>query len=259
MEVWLFWVMGLTLSTCTGAFLVRRFRDSYGYPVLVSLYVAFILVSNILASRLVVYNLFGVVAVTAGATLIFPFVAQIVDMVNEVYGRKASYMAVLITLMVNIIASTLIWHVACEEPALEEMGLSRDLAVVYDEAWRFYMLQTPRIVVASYTAFWVANILDAKIFADLKRHFYVKYKEAYKDVKIVTTFVLVRSIISDLVNMVVDSLVFFPLAYALTVPWEVLPEVILGGTYVKVVIILLTQPFLIAYRLLIRDVPRVID
>ncbi|MEM1858220.1 MAG: VUT family protein, partial [Desulfurococcaceae archaeon] len=89
--------------------------------------------------------------------------------------------------------------------------------------------------------------------------FYVKYKEAYKDVKIVTTFVLVRSIISDLVNMVVDSLVFFPLAYALTVPWEVLPEVILGGTYVKVVIILLTQPFLIAYRLLIRDVPRVID
>lgn len=259
MEVWLFWVIGLTLSTCTGAFLVKKFRDSYGYPVLVSLYVAFILVSNILASRLVVYNIFGVIAVTAGATLIFPFVAQIVDMVNEVYGRKASYMAILITLIINIIASTLIWHVAYEEPALEEMGLPRDLALIYDEAWKFYLLQTPRIVGASYAAFWIANTLDAKIFADLKRYFYVKYREAYKDARIITTFVLIRSIISDLVNMVVDSLVFFPLAYALTVPWETLPEVVLGGTYVKVIIVLLMQPFLIAYRLLIRDVPRVVD
>lgn len=239
--------------------MVRKFRDPYGYPVLVSLYVAFILVSNILASRLVVYNIFGVVAVTAGATLIFPFVAQIVDMVNEVYGRKASYMAILITLIVNVVASTLIWHVAYEEPALEEMGLPKDLALIYDEAWKFYMLQTPRIVGASYAAFWVANILDAKIFADLKKYFYVKYKEAYKDVRTITIFVLIRSVISDLVNMVIDSLVFFPLAYALTVPWEVLPEIVLGGTYVKVAIVLLTQPFLIAYRLLIRDVPRVVD
>lgn len=239
--------------------MVRKFRDPYGYPVLVSLYVAFILVSNILASRLVVYNIFGVVAVTAGATLIFPFVAQIVDMVNEVYGRKASYMAILITLIVNVVASALIWHVAYEEPALEEMGLPKDLALIYDEAWKFYMLQTPRIVGASYAAFWVANILDAKIFADLKKYFYVKYKEAYKDVRTITIFVLIRSVISDLVNMVIDSLVFFPLAYALTVPWEVLPEIVLGGTYVKVAIVLLTQPFLIAYRLLIRDVPRVVD
>lgn len=259
LEAWLFWVIGLTVSTIAGAALVKKYRDTYGYPALVAIYSAFILVSNMLASRLVVYDLFGISVVTAGATLIFPFVAQVVDMINEVYGRRATYIAILITLIVNIVASILVWHVAYEKPALDAMGLPPGRAEVYEEAWRFYMLQAPRVVAASYVAFWVANTVDAKIFADLKKYFYAKYREAYRDLKVITTFVLIRSVASDLANMVVDSLVFFPLAFSFTVPWEVLPGVVLGGTYVKVVVILITQPFLIGYRLLIRDVPRVVD
>lgn len=266
MEVWLFWFIGLMVSTIAGAFLVKEYRDTYGYPVLVSLYVAFILVSNILASRLVVYDLFGYVTITAGATLMFPFIAQIIDMINEVYGRRASYMSIMITLIVNIVASILIWQVAYETPAidtlassLEEAGLPGQLAYIYEDAWKYYILQTPRIVIASYSAFCVANTLDAKVFADLKRYFYNKYREAYQSVKVITAFVLLRSIISDVMNMFVDSLIFFPLAFAFTVPWETMPEIILGGAYIKITIVMLTQPFLIAYRWLIRDVRRIID
>lgn len=266
METWLLWVIGLSLSTIMGSILVKRYRDTYGYPVLVSLYVAFILVSNILASRLVVYDILGLTVVTAGATLMFPFIAQIIDMVNEVYGRRASYMAISITLLVNIIASIFIWQVAYEKPALEdlaatleEIGLPREYAGIYEEAWRFYILQTPRIVLASYIAFWVANFLDAKIFADLKKYFYTRYREGYRDLKTITSFVLVRSIVSDVVNMFVDSLVFFPVAFAMIIPWKTLPGVLLGGAYVKTITVLLTQPFLIAYRWLIREVERTID
>ncbi|MEM4481888.1 MAG: queuosine precursor transporter [Desulfurococcaceae archaeon] len=255
MEIWLLWVSGLSLSTIAGAVLVKKYRDSYGYTVLVSLYVSFILISNILASRLVVYDIFGISVVTAGATLLFPFISQIIDMINEVYGRRSSYMAIFITLIANIIASVLIWQVAFEQPAVEVM----EVPPVYEEAWRFYVLQTPRIVIASYTAFWVANTLDAKIFADLKKYFYSRYKEAYRSLKTITLFVLIRSILSDLANMLVDSLVFFPIAFALTIPWESMPDVIFGGTYVKLVVVVLTQPFLIAYRWLIREVSRVID
>ncbi len=255
MELWAYWTLGLAVATLAGAQLVRRYRDTYGYPALVGIYVAFILVSNLLAGRLVYYEIFGVEVVTAGATLVFPFVAQVVDMVNEVYGRRATYMAVLVTLVCNAVASILVWHVSFERPALEVM----EVPPVYEEAWRFFMLQAPRIVLASYLAFYVANTLDAKVFADLKRYFYTRYREAYKDVRTIALFVLARSVASDLVNMVVDSLVFFPVAYLFTFPLEALPGTMLGGAYVKVVAAILMQPFLIAYRVLIRDVERVVD
>ena len=254
-EVWAYWTLGLSISTLAGAWLVKHYRDSYGYPVLVALYASFIVVCNMLASRLVEYELLGAVVVTAGATLMFPFVAQIVDMINEVYGRRATYTAIIITLLVNVVASIMVWHVASEKPALDAMGVSD----VYEEAWRYFLVPLPRIVFASYLAFWIANTLDAKIFADLKRYFYTRYREAYRDIKTITTFVLVRSIASDVVNMVVDSLIFFPVAFALVVPWEVLPEIITGGAYVKIVAVMLMQPFLIAYRWLIKDVKRVVD
>lgn len=255
MYTWLYWFIGLTISTIAGAFLVKHFRNTYGYPLLVSLYSGFIIVSNLLASRVVYYDFFGVVVATAGATFMFPFVAQIVDMINEVYGRKATYMAILITLITNIVASFMVWHVAFETPALDVMNIPE----VYEEAWQYFLLPVGRIVVASYIAFAVANTLDAKIFADLKRYFYTKYKEAYRDPKAIVMFVLARSIASDVANMVVDSLIFFPVAFLFTLPLEALPELTLGGTYVKILAIVFTQPYLIAYRLLIRDVQRTID
>lgn len=254
-DLWVYWVAGLTISTISGAYLVKKYRDTYGFPMLIGIYVAFILVSNMLASRLVYYSLFGVTVVTAGATLMFPFVAQVIDMINEVYGRKASYAAIVITLVANIIASFMIWHVANEEPALDAMGVPP----VYEEAWRFFTLQAPRVVVASYLAFYVANTVDAKIFADLKKYFYTRYKEAHRDIKTITIFVLVRSIVSDVINMILDSLIFFPVAFLGAIPIEAIPDVMFGGTYVKIVSVILTQPFLIAYRILIRDVRREID
>lgn len=252
---WVYWFAGLTVSTLSGAFLVRRFRNSFGYPLLVSLYSSFIIVSNLLASRIVYYDFFGVVVATAGATFMFPFVAQIVDMVNEVYGRRATYMAILITLITNVVASFMVWHVSYETPALDVMGVPE----AYEKAWQYFLTPVARIVVASYIAFAIANTLDAKIFADLKKYLYTKYKEAYRDPKTIVLFVLARSVASDVVNMVVDSLVFFPLAFLYTIPLEAMPELTLGGTYVKIIAIALTQPYLIAYRLLIRDVERTID
>ncbi|MEM4718051.1 MAG: queuosine precursor transporter [Desulfurococcaceae archaeon] len=255
MLTWLYWFIGLLISTLAGAFLVRNFRNTYGYPLLISLYAAFIVVTNMLTSRVVYYDLFGIVVVTAGATFIFPFIAQIVDMINEVYGRRATYMAVLITLLTNIVASIMVWHVALETPAIDVIGVSE----IYEEAWQYFITPVPRIVIASYLAFYIANILDAKVFADLKRHFYTRYSEAHKDLLTIVSFVLIRSLASDLVNMVIDSLVFFPLAFSFTVPFEALPEMTLGGMYVKIVATILMQPYLIIYRILIRDVERTID
>lgn len=255
MLTWIYWAIGLAISTLAGAFLVKKYRDTYGYPLLIALYSAFIIITNMLASRAVYYDLFNVVVVTAGATFMFPFVAQIVDMINEVYGRKATYMAILITLLTNIVASIMVWHVAMETPALDVM----EVPEVYEKAWQYFLTPIPRIVMASYVAFYVANTLDAKVFADLKKYFYTRYREAYRDLKTIISFVLIRSIASDLVNMIVDSLVFFPLAFAFTLPLEVLPEITIGGTYVKIVATLLMQPYLIAYRVLIRDVERTID
>lgn len=254
MLVWVTWLVGLTLATLAGAWFVRKYRDSFGYPVLVAIYTSFIVVCNLLTSRLVVSDFGFTTLVLPGATLMFPFIAQVVDMINEVYGRRASYTAVWITFVASTLASVMVWHVASEEPAT---FLMPDL--VYEEAWRYFMLQSPRIVAASYVAFLVANSLDVKVFADLKRYMYRRYREAQRRPSVITMFVLVRSLASDAVNMTVDSLVFMPLAFLGVIPLAALPAATLDLTIAKLLIIAVTQPFLIGYRLLIRDVARVVD
>ena len=79
------------------------------------------------------------------------------------------------------------------------------------------MLQTPRVVIASYAAFLVAELLDATVFAEIKRRVY-RYEIKAKSI---IAGVLLRSVGSDVINMVVDSIAFFPIAFASTLPWEV--------------------------------------
>jgi len=121
-----------------------------------------------------------------------------------------------------------------------------------DEAWRYFMLQTPRVVIASYTAFLVAELLDATIFAEIKRRVY-RYEVKSKNIAM---GVLLRSAGSDVINMVVDSLVFFPMAFAFTLPWETVWNMIWYGSYAKVVLALLDTPWFIAFRFLTKGVKR---
>jgi uncharacterized integral membrane protein (TIGR00697 family) len=241
--VWTFWLVGLTVSTLAGAWLVRRYRDTLGYPALLTFYVAYIVASNVLASRITVYDLIWPV-VLSGGTITFPFVAQLIDMINEIYGKRMAYYAILFALVANLMFSMFVAMNSTVPPApwLAET----------EGAWRFYLLQTPRIVGASYAAFLVAELLDATVFAEIKKRVY----RGEVTTRSMLRGVLLRSLGSDVVNMFVDSLVFFPLAFAFTVPWGVVWDMIWYGTYAKILLAVLDTPWFVWYRFLTRGVRR---
>jgi uncharacterized integral membrane protein (TIGR00697 family) len=241
--VWLFWAIGLTVATAVGTILVRGSRDRYGLPALVSIYVAYLMTANVIASRVSEFHIVTVMFLPGGV-ITFPFVAQIIDMINEIYGRRSAYVAILLAFTANVLLSMFILMLSTVPPApwLSEL----------DEAWRFFFLQTPRIIIASYIAFLTAELLDATIFAEIKRRLY-RYEVT---VKTVTAGALARSLSTDVVNMVVDTLVFYPLAFYGVVPTEALIPMILYGSFAKALITALDTPWFIAFRLLTRDVKR---
>jgi uncharacterized integral membrane protein (TIGR00697 family) len=241
--VWTFWLVGLTVSTAVGAWLVKEHRDTLGYPSLLTFYVAYIIASNVLASRISVFSL-PTPLLLSGGTITFPYVAQLIDMINEIYGRKMTYNAILFAFLANVMMSMFIFMLSTVPAAPWLAGV--------DEVWRGFMLQTPRIVLASYTAFLVAELLDATVFAEIKKRVYKKELTTGAIVK----GVLCRSVGSDVINMFVDSLVFFPLAFAVTLPWAVVWDMIWYGSYAKVLLAVLDTPWFVVYRLLTRDVRR---
>jgi uncharacterized integral membrane protein (TIGR00697 family) len=244
MWIWLLWAAGLTISTLLGALLVRKRRDTLGYPSLVMVYVTYIIGANILASRIAVIDLgFDTMIIDSGI-IIFPFVAQVIDMINEIYGVRKTYFAILLAFIANVLMSTFIYIASMLSPApwLVEM----------DDAWRFFMMQTPRIVAASYVAFLVAQFIDATMFAAIKRRV---YKGEVSAARMVAGSVL-RSLGTDVVNMIVDSILFFPLAFFGVMPLWGLIEVTKNGAIIKVALTTLDTPWFIAYRLLTKGVKR---
>ncbi|MCC6022152.1 MAG: queuosine precursor transporter [Desulfurococcaceae archaeon] len=241
--VWFFWFVGLTISTVVGSWLVRRFRDTLGYPALLTFYISYIIASNILASRISEFNILTPLLLSGG-TITFPFVAQLIDMINEIYGRRATYNAILLAFIANVMVSMFIFMLSTVPPA--------PWLVSVDDVWKYFMLQTPRVVIASYTAFIVAEFLDATVFAEIKKRVY-RYEVSTKNM---LKGVLLRSVGSDVINMIVDSLVFFPLAFAYTVPWDVVWGMIWYGTYAKVLLSVLDTPWFVVFRLWTKGVRR---
>lgn len=253
--IWIYWVLGLTFSTISGAMLVRKWKNLYGYSVLLAIYTSLIVFSNLLVNRLALIDLGFITVVSPSVVLVFPFTAQVIDMINEVYGRKATYRSIMITLISSVMVTFLTYHLMELKPALFAMNVPE----VYEDAWRYLLSQVPRVVAVSYFAFFVGNMIDAKVFADLKKYFYTKYREAYRSNKAIITFVLIRSIVSDIINMLVDTSIFIPLTFLGVLPNDIVISMIGFQAITKIFVITITQPFFIGYRVLIKDVERQVD
>ncbi|MEK6209337.1 MAG: queuosine precursor transporter [Pseudomonadota bacterium] len=131
--------------------------------------------------------------------IIYPFSFLVVDLANRYHGPRVARRIVYVGFVVALVLS----------------------------AW----LATPRIAVASGTAFLCAELLDVTIFNRLRRHAWWK-----------------PPLVSTLFASVVDTAIFFTLAFAGTdMPWVTLA---LGDLGVKVAIALFALvPFRVALAL----------
>lgn len=125
------------------------------YPLLVAVFVALLLISNIGAVKLIE---FGPI-ITDGGAFLFPLVYIVGDVLSEVYGFKAARKAILIGFAMSILAAATFWLVQISPPA-DGWG--------NQEAFESVLGFVPRIVLASVCGFLIGQLLNAYVLVKIK-------------------------------------------------------------------------------------------
>ena len=79
------WIIVITSFSLFGSWYARKYNRA---DALIGLYVAFVLISNIIAYKIAAYNLGFVTFFATSATLVFSVTFLLTDIVNEKFGRK---------------------------------------------------------------------------------------------------------------------------------------------------------------------------
>ncbi len=170
------------------------------YPFLVGLFSGTLIVSNIIAVKLV--TLFGLVL--PAAVVVFPLAYILGDVITEVYGYTHARRAIWTGFFANLVAVAAIVLAGALPPApFWTAGLGS-----VDAAQRAYAALlgfSPRLLAASFVAYLVGEFLNAYVLARLK-------------VRTQGRWLWLRTITSTIVGEGADSAVFITLAF-----WGVLP------------------------------------
>lgn len=182
--------------------------------VFVCLYVACEIIANVTAGRPV--SLFGIVV--PSAVFIYTLTFTLVDVIHEIYGKDGSRKVILGAFFANILLavySYLVIHL----PAPAFFADSQSYETVFGS--------TPRIVLASLTAYLVSSLADVEIY-----HLWKKRIQKAK---------WSRVLVSNSVSTLIDSCVFITIAFAGIMP--VLP-LIVGQYIVKMAITFISLPLI---------------
>jgi len=237
--VWVYWVISLTIVTYASAFIVKRFRE-YGFAALTSFYTIYLGASQILASRAINFDLGFYQFYAPAAVFIYPFVAQAIDMINEVYGRKKAHLAIIIAFITQILLVTFIGMVNSLSPAP---------FFKFEEAWQNLFGLSVRITAASWISFLICSNLDAYVFAKLKQRF-LKNEKKFKLDTSLNPYVWLRSSFSDVIDLTLDSVIFVTLAFYGVMP--IIP-LIIGQIVSKNIIGFLDNPWFVLYKRILRS------
>lgn len=244
MWIWLWWSVGLTISTLLSSWIIRKYRY-LGFPILITFFSGYVLSANILVPRIVELNIGITTLVLTTGSIIWPYTAQLIDMINEIYGKRKAYLAVIMAYMVNLIFITFIYMGIQAQPLWSTEN---------ETFWLNYFTQSPRILFASSASFVICQFTDIMVFARLKRYFYRWEKTA--NIKNIVCFCMIRSVTSDIVNMVLDGVLFAIFAFLFVLPTDDLKRLIIGSIIAKGLLALVDTPWFIAFRVGVRDVER---
>ena len=188
------------------------------FPVLAGLFVAVLMISQVTAVKPVQIGI-----VFTGADLVFPLAYVLGDVITEIYGFARSRIVIWTGLFANVLMSAAVWLVGLlpGEPEWVTGG--------GQEAWNLLLGLAPRIAIASLLAYLVGEFVNSYILARLKvamegRHLWL------------------RTIGSSLVGQGVDTLIFFPVAYAGAWPWPLILKIMAVAYVMKVSVEVFVTP-----------------
>ena len=187
-------------------------RRVYKYYDLVMVsFVAVLLCSNLIG----VGKVCQIAGYSVGAGVFFFPISYIFgDILTEVYGYARTRRVIWAGFAALAFASLMSWAVIALPPA-PDWPHQAAYALVYG--------QTPRIVLASLTAFWAGDFVNSYVLAKLK-------------LKTAGRFLWLRTIGSTVVGQAIDSLIFYPLAFLGEWPTQLVFAVMASNFLIKVAV-----------------------
>jgi uncharacterized integral membrane protein (TIGR00697 family) len=182
--------------------------------ILVGLYIACELISNVTASKPI--QLGGIVV--PAAIFIYTLTFTLIDLINESLGKEGARKVILTAFLANLLLAAYVQLAVMLPPATFYSG---------QEAFSGVLGSTPRIVFASLTAYLISSLIDAEIFSFWRAR--------------VQRFKWTRVLVSNAISTWVDSVIFITLAFYGTMPVWIL---IKGQYVIKMAITLLSLPLI---------------
>jgi queuosine precursor transporter len=192
------------------------------YPMVVGIFVALLLISNIGATKLIAFG----PLITDGGVFLFPLVYIVGDVLAEVYGWKAAKRAIILAFAMSILAAFTFWLVQISPPAN---------GYEHQAAFEAVLGFVPRIVLASVLGFLVGQLLNAYVLVWIKER--TLERGLWK-----------RLLGSTAVGQFADTLVFCTVAfYGVITGTEFIIYVVVGYVYKTLVEVVLLP---VTYRVI---------
>lgn len=216
----LLWITLISLVAVLSAWYARREGRS---DAILALYVCLTLLSNLFAAKVIAFDLGIATFFAPGAVLIFSITFLLTDIVNERFGRRETLRMIGFGFASQLLLIALSYLVLIAPSAPFFMNQA---------AFETVFSVAPRIALAGLLAYLVSEILDAYVFAWLKEK--TQGKQLW-----------LRSALSTLPAMAIDSVVFVSLAF-----WGAMPilPLITGLVVMKWLVGIVDIPFMYLAR-----------
>jgi uncharacterized integral membrane protein (TIGR00697 family) len=183
----------------------HRYR---AYDLCVNIFIAVLLVSNLVGSKMCQVGPFRI----SGAQAFFPLTYIFGDIFTEVYGYAGSRRAIWMGFFANILMTSFTSLALWLPPAPEWP---------HQSAFETVFGVVPRFVIASLIAFWAGEFTNSYVLARMKvwssgRHLWT------------------RTIGSTIAGQLVDTIVIITIAFAGTTSWANIANMIFSGYFGKV-------------------------
>jgi len=156
-------------------------------PIITGIFVGVLILSNILASKMIQLGPF----VFDGGTLLFPLSYIFGDVLTEVYGYKASRKVIWTGFFMIILMSINIWIIGI---------LPAEETWIYQNDYNNILMLVPRIVLASLIGYFSGEFSNSFILSKIK--IFTKGK-----------YLWIRTIGSTLIGELLDSIIFVFIAF----------------------------------------------
>ncbi len=197
--------------------------------VLAATFVTCLVVGDILGGKLVQGAVFGHVFTLTVGMIPFPVTFLLTDLLNEFYGRRAARTVTLIAFVMAVLTYAFIYVAAALPFAPFTFGA--DWKGVNEASFANVFLGSQRMIIASLTAFLVAQFVDIAIFHALKQRTSGK-------------MLWLRATGSTVVSQLVDTAVINVIAWAGLMSFDQMVNVMISSYIAKVGIALALTPAL---------------